>query len=212
MAPARPIPINAQARQALETRERVLDAAEVLFSVRGLAGTSMRDIARAAGLQVASLYNHFEGKQALYEAVLDRGVQPLMDLVTKLGESVGPGIDADEVMGAIMAHLSRHPNLPLLIQHEALTGGENLEQLARRWIKPLIDMAVEAMHEGGSAFDRDEHPLAIAAWLQLIFGHFTMAPLLRVVLDDEPLSDEALARQTVFLQKLARLMIGDREE
>ena len=56
------------------TRERILDVAEALFAERGLAGTAVRDIAREAGLTAPSLYNHFDGKHALYEAVLVRGV------------------------------------------------------------------------------------------------------------------------------------------
>ena len=63
------------------TRERILDVAEALFAERGLAGTAVRDIARRAGLTAPSLYNHFDGKQALYEAVLSRGVQPLFAII-----------------------------------------------------------------------------------------------------------------------------------
>ena len=75
----------ARPRPALgETRERVLDVAEELFAARGLAGTSMRDIATKAGLKAASLYNHFSGKQALYEAVLRRGVEPLIEILGDL--------------------------------------------------------------------------------------------------------------------------------
>ena len=53
-----------------ETRQRILDAALALFAAHGFAGTSMRMLARAAGLRESSIYNHFDGKDELYQAVI----------------------------------------------------------------------------------------------------------------------------------------------
>lgn len=52
------------------TRERLLDVALELFAQHGFAGTSMRTLARAAGLRESSIYNHFSGKDDLYNAVI----------------------------------------------------------------------------------------------------------------------------------------------
>jgi len=200
-----------ESRAGEDTRERILDCAEALFAERGLAGTAVRDIARASGLTAASLYNHFDGKQALYEAVLARGVQPLMELLEALSAGRVDGL-ADDTIGAVMAHLARYPRLPRLIQHETLTGGAYLSKLGRSWMRPLIEQGVAAMKaEPGSPWDEDEYPLVISAWLHLIFGHFTMAPVLGVVFDDDPLSPENLDRQTRFLRKLAHVWMQARD-
>ena len=52
------------------TVARGLDAAEAVFAESGFAGASVRDIASRAGLNAASLYNYYPGKQELYEAVM----------------------------------------------------------------------------------------------------------------------------------------------
>ncbi len=104
------------------TRERILDVSEVLFAERGLAGTSVRDISARVGVTPGSLYNHFPGKQALYEAVLARGIRPLIDLMKQFAGREQTIDAADEIIGAIVRHLGQHPRLPRLIQHEALTG------------------------------------------------------------------------------------------
>mgnify|MGYP000088200237 CR=1 FL=1 len=65
--------------EAETTPERILDVAERLFAQKGFSGTVVRDIAREAGLTAPSRYNHFEGKQALHEAVLAPGAQPPAD-------------------------------------------------------------------------------------------------------------------------------------
>ena len=60
------------------TRRRILDIALTLMSQRGVDGTSMRDLAGAAGLNVASLYHYFPSKRDLLEAVLvEQGFLPV---------------------------------------------------------------------------------------------------------------------------------------
>jgi AcrR family transcriptional regulator len=59
------------------TRSRILQIALTLMSQRGVDGTSMRDLASAAGLNVASLYHYFPSKRDLLESVLvERGFLP----------------------------------------------------------------------------------------------------------------------------------------
>jgi AcrR family transcriptional regulator len=55
-----------------QTRQAILDAAERLFLTQGYHGTSMRQIADGAGIVVAGIYNHFPGKESIFDAVLDR--------------------------------------------------------------------------------------------------------------------------------------------
>ena len=114
------------------TRERILDVAERLFAQRGLAGTAVRDIAREAGLTAPSLYNHFDGKQALYEAVLTRGVEPLVGLIGSLGRAERMEDTSIHVLDSIMDHLANHPDIARLIQHESLTGGPSLSHIVSR--------------------------------------------------------------------------------
>ena len=54
------------------TRERILQRALELFADRGFEAVSVREITRSLGLNEASLYNHFEGKAALLDALLQR--------------------------------------------------------------------------------------------------------------------------------------------
>ncbi|MFN8644640.1 MAG: CerR family C-terminal domain-containing protein [Candidatus Binatia bacterium] len=53
-----------------ETRQRVLDAAGALFAERGFHGTTARDIAERAGVNLAAAHYHFGSKEQLYLEVL----------------------------------------------------------------------------------------------------------------------------------------------
>jgi AcrR family transcriptional regulator len=68
-APA-PLPSHA-------TRERILDAAELLFIERGFAATSLRAIAGRAGVNLAATHYHFGSKTGLLAAVFHRRIAPI---------------------------------------------------------------------------------------------------------------------------------------
>ncbi len=57
--------------QARQTRARILDAAQRLFSERGYANTSMEAIARAAGVATDTVYASFQSKPGLLHKLLD---------------------------------------------------------------------------------------------------------------------------------------------
>ncbi|MCA8900448.1 MAG: TetR/AcrR family transcriptional regulator [Hyphomonas sp.] len=54
------------------SRDRILETALELFCRNGFAGTSIRQIAAKVGLSPSSLYNHFDGKDAILEALIER--------------------------------------------------------------------------------------------------------------------------------------------
>ncbi len=59
-----------RAAEARETRRDLIEAALELFAEKGFYGVSLRDIARAVGVQQATIYHHFASKEALFEAVI----------------------------------------------------------------------------------------------------------------------------------------------
>ncbi|MHA7682402.1 TetR family transcriptional regulator [Cupriavidus sp. PET2-C1] len=63
--------------EALETRHRILDAAEAVFHARGVARPSLADIAEAAGVTRGAIYWHFKNKSDVFAAMSDRVHLPL---------------------------------------------------------------------------------------------------------------------------------------
>lgn len=73
-----------------ETRARVLAAAVETFARQGLAGTSMRDVAKRARIRVSSLYHYFASKEALFQAVQECAQREIRELMLT---AVGQGSD-----------------------------------------------------------------------------------------------------------------------
>lgn len=65
--------------EALETRERLLDAAGRVFSEKGVTSTSLGEIAKAAGVTRGAIYWHFCNKTELMQALWERTTMPLDD-------------------------------------------------------------------------------------------------------------------------------------
>jgi len=68
----KPSPTNGKrTRRGPFTRQLILDASLSLFSRRGFARTTVRDIARKAGITDAAIYYHFDSKRELLEALVE---------------------------------------------------------------------------------------------------------------------------------------------
>lgn len=61
------------------TRDRILDAAELLFADKGFVETSVRDITASAGVNLAAMNYHFGGKDSLYQEVVLRRLKLMRD-------------------------------------------------------------------------------------------------------------------------------------
>jgi TetR/AcrR family acrAB operon transcriptional repressor len=72
--------------EALETRRQILEAAEKAFFDRGVARTTLADIAALAGVTRGAIYWHFSNKADLVQAMLDSLHEPL-DALARASES-----------------------------------------------------------------------------------------------------------------------------
>src|SRR5262245_39550214 len=63
--------------EAQATRERLLDAAELLFQAQGVSRTTLQQIAQAADATRGAIYWHFKDKADLFNAMMDRVKLPL---------------------------------------------------------------------------------------------------------------------------------------
>ena len=70
------------------TKQRILDAAYRRFVKNGYQGSSMRDIAEEAGIKAGSIYNHFPGKEEIFEAVFIEK-HPMFRILAILDKSKG---------------------------------------------------------------------------------------------------------------------------
>lgn len=71
---------------ALVTRDRILDAAELVFEQRGVSRCSLQEIAQAAGVTRGAIYWHFENKADLLDALFKRVTLPLEEAISRTAD------------------------------------------------------------------------------------------------------------------------------
>lgn len=159
----------------------------------------------------ATIYSYFPSKVELHEAVLARGIQPMIDLLAEFSAGPRTMATAQDFVRAGMKHLSERPNLSRLIYLEIISEGNYLTELSRRWLRPLLDRALAALKDSTAAtpWEGDLTPLVVTAFMQLSFGHFALAPLFHEAFDVDPASEKWVANQTRFLIALMDQMFPE---
>ncbi len=184
---------------------RILDSAERHFATCGYAATSVSEIAAEVGVRGPAIYKHFQSKEVLYEAVIDRLLAPIRDLVTQAELAVQPA----EIVGPLLRHNVANPNLARLLMHASLAGGTEMQLLVQRRWRPVVHQALRLVGRGEpgrasfSAASSVASTAALMAFNDLILGYVAMSPLHAVVLDADPTSPESVNAQVELLEHLS---------
>ena len=97
--------------EAQETRNAILDAAEIVFQERGVSRTSLNEIAKAAGVTRGAVYWHFANKVDLFDALFQRVFGPI-ETRLKLLESSKEGNPIDQLRTLILHFIDQVINDP----------------------------------------------------------------------------------------------------
>lgn len=200
------------------TARRVLDVAEDLFARHGYDGTSLRQIADGAGIKEPGLYNHFAGKQALYEAVLFRALNPMVEALGRHMSRAAHLRDYTELPAIMTDLLLEHPQMAALFQ-QAMQGdqdalpnqlvGDWLDRLLRQGMQSLIDIgapdpdgALEGEHEA-----REALAINVIAMFNLTTGYFLSQRAFDTLAEGQLTDPDNIARQKRLLHKVIRAML-----
>jgi len=196
------------------TAERILDAAEDLFAEQGYDGTTLRQIADRAAIKEPGLYNHFAGKQALYEAVLFRALNPMAEALARHMERASSLREYTDLPAIITDLLLEHPQMASLFQR-ALQGdsGSVGNQLVNGWLERLFEQGMDNLAAFGGAtgnLTRDNRAtlaLNLIAMFNLTTGYFLSQRAFASLAGGDLLDPENIARQKRLLHKVIRAML-----
>lgn len=124
------------------TRERLLIAAEAVWSDVGYAASRVEDVLKVADVSRATFYQHFAGKEELAAALLDRAIEVLLDATAR--RSLTGATFEEKVAAALDAYLElweRHGRIVGELTVEALRPGSTLGPVRKR----AVDAAVAVL-------------------------------------------------------------------
>lgn len=153
------------------TRQAILRASHDLFLQQGFHGTSMRQIAREAGIALGGIYNHFKSKEDLFTQVL-LAYHPIHEVLPAIADSEGKSPDefVHDAAQTISRILQAQPGFLNLIFIELVEfHSEHLHLLYERFF-PLGLQAAQRFAEKQSRLREFPVPIMLRAFLGLIFS------------------------------------------
>jgi AcrR family transcriptional regulator len=108
-------------RRSRDTFDALVDACTLLLPVRGYAGTTTNHIAERAGVNIASLYEYFPGKDAIVAQVAERLVERVLSRLAKGAQRVMQAREEDAVrlwIGLIHDTVAREKQLVSVFLHQ----------------------------------------------------------------------------------------------
>jgi len=159
-----------------DSRTQIVAAAIPLFAQHGYSGVSMREIARASGIQAASLYHHFTDKQALYVDAMAQAFEDKAEGFDKALRQTGSAEKRlTDLVRSFTQLMSKDPDFCALLQRELLDGDEaRLKQLAEQVFKQAFVSIRELAEELVPGCDSHMVAISIAS---LILYHLETAPI-----------------------------------
>jgi AcrR family transcriptional regulator len=110
------------------TEARILEAARMLFQGKGYAGTRTRDIAKAAGINLALLNYYFRSKERLFHRIMLESVQRFFQTIQAVlnDEETTLFQKIEAIPGCYADLLAREPEMPLFLLSEIRHNPDNI--------------------------------------------------------------------------------------
>lgn len=186
-------------------RSQLLDAAIACFVRKGIAATSLREIAREAHVTPALLNYYFGDKAQLQAALVEERLMPVLALLREPLQQAGDDVAA--TIAGFVTGVGRiaiaHPWLPPLWVREVLCEGGALRDVLFERIGPLIPRMMASRFAAAQArgeINEDLDPrLLMVSLVGLTLFPIAGAPIWRRLFEADDLDFETLRRHTLAL-------------
>jgi AcrR family transcriptional regulator len=189
-------------RNAVATKERILDAAFCAFSEHGFFGTRVDDIAAKASVNKALLYHYYADKEALFESVLECKMAQLSKL----------RIDPDrfaECAGEFFDFYAANPWLARLMQWEALNFGTkpvpNEAARAGHFAERVAEIV--ALQRAGKIDASLDAKQTLVTLIGVVTAWFTCPQTARMITGGDPYAPKALKQRRKHVVDVARRLL-----
>ncbi|HAR39516.1 MAG: hypothetical protein A2W86_10055 [Bacteroidetes bacterium GWD2_45_23] len=144
--------------ETITTEQKIIRAADKLFTQKGYAATKTRDIAEEAGTNLALLNYYFGSKENLYKKVVQEKLRLLLGAMGSVlsDENISLEEKINSITENYTALLLENEELPIFILNELSVNKElfvNITRNTRQIAQPVIDKQLKERKLGMSAKD-----------------------------------------------------------
>ena len=177
--------ILAEASTPLDTKTRILNAAEKLFGMNGFDATSLRDITAEAQVNLAAVNYHFQSKDSLMDAIIERRILPINQRRFEMLDAAGHPPTVEQIVEAFLAPMLMLEVLPAvpLIGRVLSNPDQFVDRVYKKHLQHVVERFSQAIREALPGLSPEEtfwrlhftagcmtHVLALSSVLPLMSG------------------------------------------
>lgn len=194
-----------------DSRTKLIEAAAPLFAQKGFAAVSIRELAEEAGVNSALISYHFNGKEGLYEAVLETHFSRIVEEIQTVEKMK---LTPEERIAYYAKAVNRlHRQNPFLIRllHSELTNPTNcFESVVKKYISQVYAFIHKSLEDGMASgqFYPNFNPAYAALSLAGIMNfYFIVKPLAEKLLPPSETQNESYLDQalSIYLNGVRRI-------
>jgi TetR/AcrR family transcriptional regulator len=186
-------------KKDINSKQKILLAAEDEFAEQGFAGARTQEIARKAGVNKALIHYYYKDKSSLYQAVMD---EMMFDLIRISQDVAKRKLTGKALVEALVSDFfdfaARHPHFAKLTTAGSTMGdAKYLETSIKNLFRPLFQRGVEFLeeHMEKGAIRKVDAPQFLVSALLLTLSYFAMQPMISLLLGKDAASSAALAQR-----------------
>ncbi|WP_447555101.1 TetR/AcrR family transcriptional regulator [Vreelandella sp. EE22] len=205
-----PAPQRKRTRLPPEVRRQyILDAALDAFSTVGFEGATVERIAQKAGITKAGLYAHFEGKEALLEALLDTIMLPIEDDPWSLGSAATLEAAVDSFMDMLYGDgkSTRRLSIMRLLIVESARKPDRIQQWYHHTYRPYIQKRQRVLETYLRQYA--PHTSLTSEQIALAFSPAVLAMFWQMIIGGESAASEIAAIKQSHRDVMLRLLSPD---
>jgi AcrR family transcriptional regulator len=185
--------VDGRIERGRATRERLIEAAREQFGAVGYEAASLDAILAAAGVKRGALYHHFESKQELFDAVLDREVAAIAERIAKEAGAASDPVESLRVGCRAWLRMALDPALQriVLLDPPSVVGWTRWRELDEVHTLGGLRRNLELIAEQGRLADGD-----IDLFAHMLLASLSEAALL-IARADKPRSALKVGQATI---------------
>jgi len=193
-------PGRPSSRQALDSRQALINAARELFARHDFDQISTKRIAEAAGVNPAMIQYHFRSKTGLLEATFRETLDPVIEELKALSaRGIADRFDVQALVSLYMGTMAAQPWLPKMILRHVLPEGGHLQtpmvQKISAEIAPALRQLIVRSQHRNELRDNLDPLLTTISFVSLALFPFVGLALIQRVFEIEP--NEAFVDQLI---------------
>jgi len=176
-----------KAKKSKEPRQRILDAAVSLFAQKGYAGVGVREIAKAADVNIAMISYYFEGKLGILKAIIEEFFAHYSEILRDIDDqSKSPEECLRLMVQRLVNFVKKNTELAMVTYNELPLDSPEIAELKAEKINELIQRISGLIRRFGlDPSDTFQISVIGPSLIASIFTNFRFRPVLKHIIKVE---------------------------